>query len=319
MQKPNKLYILILCFILCKIPALADVIYLKNGKEIKGIIVEDYKDRVMISTYEGEKTVPKKDIQKMVYDLIEQNLVKMGDTYMSRREYEKAYFYYEKARKANPDYKLAREKLNYVMGYLFRKREKEKLDDIKRRQEFEKWPSERRKGEEEKDIEKELEDSTGIEITEEENRIKIKKVLEDSPADVAGLKANDILISLWGKFTGYMSEEEVARLLVEEGVGELKIAMERDVTVKKEAGFDRNYKNIIGGKINVLENGLTISDLEHEGRGWKAGLKNKDLIIAINGTQTRYMPLKTAVRIIENRNNDKLIFTVQRDVTMWRK
>jgi len=95
--------------------SLADAIYLKDGKEVKGIVVEEYADRVVISTYEGEQMLPKSDIDNIEYDFVEQNLVKLGDRYKERHEFEKAYFYYEKAIKTNPDYKVARERMNYSM------------------------------------------------------------------------------------------------------------------------------------------------------------------------------------------------------------
>ena len=73
---------LVYCFFLSgAFIALGDTVYLNDGKEKKGIVVEDYTDRIVLSTYEGEKTLFKKNISKVVYDLTEQNLVKLGDKY----------------------------------------------------------------------------------------------------------------------------------------------------------------------------------------------------------------------------------------------
>ena len=37
----------------------ADTATLKNGDLVKGVILEDYVDRILISTYEGEKSIMK--------------------------------------------------------------------------------------------------------------------------------------------------------------------------------------------------------------------------------------------------------------------
>ena len=77
--------------------AFADTVYLENGEKMKGVIVEEYHDRVVISTYEGEKSILKKDVHTISYDLVEQNLVVLGDSYADRNKHGEAYFYYKKA------------------------------------------------------------------------------------------------------------------------------------------------------------------------------------------------------------------------------
>src|SRR4030042_5854565 len=116
-------YLVFLLSFLGVISASADTVYIKDGEEIKGIVVEEYTDRLVISTYEGEKTFFKKNIDRIIYDLTEQNLVMLGDKCMSREEFEKAYFYFDKAGRENPGYQLASDRMNYVTGYFFRKDE----------------------------------------------------------------------------------------------------------------------------------------------------------------------------------------------------
>ena len=297
--------------------AFADTVYVKGGREIMGIVVEEYKDRVVISTYEGEKPILKRYIERIDYDLPEQNLVRFGDSYVARREYEKAYFYYEKAYKENQEYAVARNKMNYVMGYLFRTREKNKQTDIKRRQEFENWPPP--EAEEEPNFQEELEEKVGIRIKEEENRTVITRVIEGSPAEQAGLKTGDRLSSVWGRFTGYMSEEDVAHLLLEESAGETKVDIERDLTLRNEPPYPMRYKDIIGGRLEMLMDGLTLTEVIKGGPGEKAGFVANDLILDINGTSMRYVPLSEAVRMLKDKGNPALTFTVRRNVTLWRK
>ena len=52
----------------------SDTIYTNNDREMKGIVVEDYKDRIVMSTVDGEITVPKTEIKQMFYDNEADNL-----------------------------------------------------------------------------------------------------------------------------------------------------------------------------------------------------------------------------------------------------
>jgi len=308
------LYIILLVITLWASPAAADVVYLNDNAEERGIVVEEYADRVVISTYDGEKSIFKKDIRKLIYDLPEQNLVKMGDKYLARREYERAYFYYEKACKVNPEYDLARDKMNHVMGFLFRKREQAKLQDVKRRKELESWPPVPASSKKES-----LNESIGLRVVGEDGNIKITKVRGDSPAFKSGLRPGDTLVSVWGRFTRYMNREDIERLLLEETFGEIKLCISRKIKLKKNTARSKSYGDIIGGRMKILPRGLTLTDLKKGGPAEKAGLMKNDLIVALNGEGTRYMPFEEAVKIIENRNNNAVVFDVRRDVTVWRK
>ncbi len=328
MRRLTILYLFFHWIFLCRaFVALADTVYLNDGTEVVGIIVENYKDRVVISTYEGEKTFIKKNISRIFYDLIEQNLVELGDRHMSRRELAKAYFYYEKAHKLNPEYKQASDKMNYVLGRLFREQGEAKRREIEKRREIKDWlvPLEKNSlmgqgavSPADKDSENSLEKHIGIRIAEEAGSIRIKEVLKNSPASRAGLKRNDTLVSVWGRFTGYMPEDEVARILLEESLGEIKLCIRRNIILKKSEPPRRNYRDIIGGKLDMLIDGLTVVTVGNGRASQKAGLARGDLIVAINGAATRYMPFKDATGIIEDNNKSTVTFTVRRDVTVWK-
>jgi len=294
----------------------SDTINLKDGSEIKGIVVEDYRDRVVISTYEGEKAVYRKDISEILYDLLEQNLIDLGDSHMRRKQFGRAYFYYEKANKVNPESRVARERMNYIMGRFFREKRQRKLDDIKRTEERDKWPLLDSIANEE--YVDRLKDEIGITITLERGRTVIKNVKGKSQAQKAGIKKGDILVSVWGQLSGYLSENEVGTLLLDENIGEIRVAIEKTLTIKKTTPGARRYSDVIGGKLDMPPEGLTVTELAENGPGQKYGFKEKDRIVAINDMPTRYMPLKEAVRIIEDSKNRKLNFTVVRNTTIWR-
>jgi len=292
----------------------ADTIYLKTGKSLKGVVVEEYADRVVISTHKGEKCILKDVISKVIYDRPEQNLVRLGNAYMARREYEKAYFAYERAQWLNPESKVAREKMNYVTGFYFRKQALKKMDDIKRMQEHE--DRLRQTAVLDQELEKDLLDKVGIKTSTKGGRVKVDEVIKGSPAFDAGIRRGDTLVSVWGALTGYMSEDDVARLFLKEGIGEIKAEIERDVTVMNERPRQKSYADVLGGKLEMLFDGLTLVKLGADSPGREDGLEEGDLITEINGESTRYMPLKKATGIIEK--STAPVFTLRRKVTIWR-
>jgi len=271
----------------------------------------------VISPYEGEKAYPKKNIEKVVYDAPERNFVALGDAAMTRREYEKAYFYYKRANGENPRYSVARERMNYVTGYLFRKEEEKKLSEIERKRQFEETGGlEARVAGKSR---KELESRLGIKLREEANRCVIDSVRKNSPAAAGGLKKGDKLISVWGRLTGYMSKEDVTDLILDESPGEIKAVVEREVAFGKKRDIPRRYTDIIGARLGVEFDGLTVVEAESANGRERKPLKKGDLISAINGKSTRYMPFNNAVKIIEARNNRKVILKVRRNITVWRE
>ncbi|MFH1594405.1 MAG: PDZ domain-containing protein [Candidatus Omnitrophota bacterium] len=311
----KKLFIMITYLTCCCAIAYCDTVALKDGKMIKGIIVEDFEDRVVISTYEGEKTVLKADMSKMVYDLAEQNFVALGDSYLAQDAYQKAYFYYQKALEVNPDHKAARDKMNYVMGYVYRSSEKEKIRDVARRQELEDWPVPEGG---ETDYESRLEKLIGIVLVEEDSFSKIESVVKESPAYMSGLREDDILISVWGRYTRYIQKDEIVRIMLEKNIGEIKVGIERDILIRRWGPGRFGHKEIIGGDLDIKFDGLIVTDIESGGPGHKSGLEENDLIVAINGESTRYMPLKEVIKRIMDSWDKDLKFTIRRDLTIWR-
>src|SRR3989338_3099525 len=69
----------------CLLPSLflcpilsADTIVMKNGKELKGLVVEQHADRVIFSTENGEVPIFLKGVKDIRYDEPAQNFMKIG-------------------------------------------------------------------------------------------------------------------------------------------------------------------------------------------------------------------------------------------------
>lgn len=303
----------------------ADTIYKTDGQELKGIVVEDYKDRLVFSTADGEITVMKSEIRDLRFDTEEDNLIKLAEQARERRNFTKAYAYYDMAYKMNPDSKAAKDGLVFLQGYMFRKEEVKKEDDIRRREEFERYgsvvPTE--KGDEErlKESEEKLKASIGMTLTGKDGFTQIASVERDSPAYEAGIIKGDMLVAVWGRLTGYMELKEVLALLLDKPSLEIKCGIERavDVEINPNRGALSGPNDLIGASFSMEFDGLTISGVAQSGYASAAGLKEGDLIISIDGNSTRYMPLKKAIELIRNSRENSVKLIIKKEVLIWRR
>lgn len=294
--------------------AVADTIYTNDGKEIKGIVVEDYKDRVILSTADGELTIMKSGIRELYYDTEEQNLIKLAEQARDKGDVMKAFTYYDKAFKLNPNSKQAKDGIVLLQSYLFKKDVVHKEEAVSRRNDYEQrgekpWI----KSDEElfnENLNK-LRSDAGITLTTNGGVTKIESVRIGSPAYEAGVRRDDTLVAIWGRLVGYMSLKEVVEMLLKKNSLETKVTLERNI----DAGVGPDGS--IGATLAMQLDGLTVSALKDSARA--SGLKSDDLITEISGESTRYMPLKRAIEIIKRSRGGQVKLTVRKDIIMWGK
>ena len=75
----------------------------------------------------------------------------------------------------------------------------------------------------------------------------------------------------------------------------------------------------MGLKLDILNDGLTVVEVKDESPASNTGIKVGDLIVEVNGMPTRYLPLNEVIKMIEVKDEDPVLFTLQRDLTVWRK
>jgi uncharacterized protein (TIGR00299 family) protein len=296
--------------------AAADTIYAKDGKELKGIVLEDYKDRVIFSTIDGQITVMKSDMKELYFDTEEQNLIKLAEQARDKDDYMKAFVYYDKAFKINPNSRSAKDGIVFLQGYLFKKDMSRKEEAVKRHNEFEQRGemSVIKSDEDElNDDLKKLRTEAGIVLTTSGGMTRIESVKAGSPADSAGIRKGDTLVAVWGRLVGYMSLKEVVETMLEKNSLETKIALERDITVRVRPS------DSIGAALSMQFDGLTVSAVKEGSTASEADLGPNDLITAINGNSTRYMPLNKAIALIKRSRDEKVNLTIRKDMVMWGK
>jgi len=304
----------------------ADTIYTNEGQEIRGIVVEDYRDRVVISTADGEIATLKSDIRQLYYDSEADNLIKLAEQSKERGDMLKAFAYYDMALRVDPNSKPAKDGIIFLQGYLFRKEQVKKEDEVRRQEEFENFGA--AKIAEEKSVEEKIRDmevdmrrSLGIKLGAKDGGQVIENVRTDSPAGEAGARRNDMIVAVWGRLTGYMPLEEVMKILLEKPSLEVKCTIEREVVVFPDTRRTilSSLKDMIGATFNMQFDGLTVSDVVDGSPASKAGLLKGDLVTAIDNRPTRYMPLKNAVSLMRNTRNNYMLLKIRRELLIWRR
>lgn len=303
----------------------ADTVRMKNGKEAKGIVVEDYVNRIVLSTPDGEQSIMKDEIAELYYDSEDENLVKLADRARERRDYARAYDAYAKALKLNPGSKVAQDGLIFTQGFLLRKDESKKEDDIRRREEFERYgaiggPSvSDAKGSD--DLATRLNKSLGLTLVIQDGFPMVATIQQNSPVYRAGVRSGDFLAAVWSRLTGYMSLQEIMDVLVEKSSSEIKATIERTVAVPVSGrrGLFAGVGDLIGATLTFRFDGLTVTEIRDGGAAALAGLRKGDLVTAIDGQPTRYMPLKKVVEAIRTAKGDSVKITFRREVTIWRQ
>ncbi|MBF0215523.1 MAG: PDZ domain-containing protein [Candidatus Omnitrophica bacterium] len=299
--------------------SLSDTVVMKSNEKIKGVVLEQYNDRVLVSTADGETEIMKKDIGDIVYDREEQNFASMGDYYQEKRMYQKAYYSYEKALKINPDFKQARDGINYVSTYLQQEERMIKLDHIKNMKTMTYGKIKKDEGaygtdQKEKDVKKDL----GIVIKSGKELYVINEVVKGSPAYTAGIKKGDVLESLWGKSVKYMDISAVTSRLEDPGVMDIQVTVQRtylfDVTRAK-----KSFGNRLGIKFGYSEmEGLKADDIRKGSLADSKGMIKGDKIVEIQNTSTTFMTMEQILALINTEGVKKVMVKIKREIVMWK-
>lgn len=318
-----KVFLLSTLIILFAPLAVADTLQLKDGTIKKGIMVESYHDRLVLSTIDGEKEIKRRDIKDINYDRLEQNLVKLGDFHYNKDNLVKALEYYEKAHYANPDYKEAKEKFIHLRSVLLKRPEKKIRSDIDRRRsiflESGKVYEPENKGSVSHTIEEQFKRATGLVLVSGGQMPKVEMVVADSVAEKAGLKKGDLIFAIWGRLTGYLSLRRVIRTIMESASPEVAFIIKRKVTIPVDDEKNRTLEGV-GFSLNIKEDGLTVSSVRERSIAESHGLHEADIITDIGFEQTRYMPLKRAKeKINEHVLRGKVELYILRDIVFWKE
>ena len=296
----------------------ADTVILKNGRKEKGLILDEFKDRIVLSTAEGEKTLMKSDIRSAIYDSEQKALMQKGRNQLKRGQYIKAYYTYEKAVELNPDLKEARERLYYLRNYLETKiRSDVRGSWIARKERF--------GGASGKTLARKVAGELGLVLASGEKYVFVEKILDSgSPGAKLKLEQGDRIVAVWGEMTAYMDADEVAGMFL--GPGETRFVIERTVFPGIAASktlfggsLFSGYRKAIGAGLELRKKGVIVSNVIPGGSFRTSGIREGDLLYRINGKNTRYLPMSQIIDIIEKNRNREIEVVIRRDVALWGK
>ena len=300
----------------------ADTLIMKDRSEIKGLVLDEYVDRITLSTVDGEKVFFRKDIDRIEYDTPEQNFMRLGREYELRGAYDKAAFYYKKASASNPNYKEARDAFLAMQAKVWKQEDEITEKEIKRREMIKDWRRDRHKEvlSSAKDKKVSLKEALGISLAEKEADFIIEEVRLFSNAYKAGVKEGDVLVSIWGKRTTHRKIEEVMDELIGPKHSEVRISIAREMHASiKDIRMYKNFYKGLGILLAFEHDGLRIQEVERGKIGYRLGFKKGDFLMAIDGESTRYLPLDKIIAHINSAKDSKnIIFNIERSINLRR-
>jgi len=300
-------------------PARADTVIFRNGERAKGLILEEFKDRIVFSTAEGEKELMKSDIRSAIYDSEQKALLQKARNQFKKGHFIKAYYAYEKILDLDPNAEEAQERLYYLKNYLGSKTR----GDINHRIANKKLFSDNEQG---TSAAERVVGELGFVLSPGEKYVFIKEIKNGGLADKkTGLGSGDRIVEVWGEMTAYMDEDEVSRLLL--GSGESRFIVEKTVVSRflssSRSLFDgllwSRYKRIIGAGLRLQTDGIVVGSVSFGGPFEAAGIRRGDLLYRINGVNTRYLPMSKIIDIVRNNQDKEVELVVRRDITLWKK
>jgi len=282
--------------------ALADVIYFKSGETLKGLVVEEHQDRIIVNTEAGEQPVRRQEIEEIFYDDPERNYLYLGIQALEGENLALARGFFQKALQIHPRFQEAQDAIS-------------RLEDQEKKRQFS--PA--------ADPPTVLKEHWGMTLKGTENGPVVQSVREGSPAARSGIAPEDRLISAWGDSLSYRTPEDVAKVLLGPPGSRVKLTLQREIRLPRDeaSGFFIFHwgreKNWPGVRLEMERLGLTAMEVFPETAAASAGLENGDRVVAIDGRSTRYLPLEGAAGVIQQARKQGVTLTVRRDLIIQRE
>ena len=302
--------------------AFADTLLLKNGKELKGLVVENHADRVIFSTEKGEIPILLSGIKKIQYDEPEQNFMQIGRAYEAENKYGEALAYYEKAAEVNPNFEEAKKAAAAMKSRFWAATTEGPQSEMDKQQAiYDSWgqgrsPDVAAKKEISQDI-KALRENLGLSLIKRGDWVCADEVPSKKDAAIAGLKRGDCLIMIDAESLRYLIPEVVVKKMTTPRFSSFTLEYERQLRIQKESGG--NFSKDLGLKLRLGPEGIVAQKVVSDSPSFLAGLKEDDIIAAIDGQSTRYMPLGKVMQIIRNARQGTVTLSVRRSAMLSRR
>jgi hypothetical protein len=273
----KRAVIFIIAIVGFSLPCLADSIILKKGGyETKGLILDNFCDRIVVSTFRGEEIINKDKIEKITFDDEDRKLVYkaqnlLEEEQMNEETLDKAKSLFQEALRLNSNNRDAEKGLSRVID----ERLKLKNPQI---------------------------GFLGMTLGSEGDVIKVTDVVPRSPAGMGEVRPGDILYSVWDKKIRYDNVETIIRLLSGPPDSAITFAIEREVAIGYSSNAAHNLKKVllvtaegIFPKLNGIEDTFPT-----------------DRIVAVCGKDARFITGEYLSRLSANFKDKNIIVTIRR-------
>lgn len=258
---------------------------------MKGLVVEEHVDRIVVSTVDGEQVLRRRDIDEVFFDDPERNYLYLGNEALADGDLNTALTLFRKAWQFNPRLEEAQDALSRAEEA----RQKAAMD----------WTT--------ADPERALWTRWGLRLTATDRAPVVSTVDPQRLADRAGLLVGDQMIAVWGDSMAYRPLPQVAERLLGPAGTPVKVTVQRRVTVAPEVTPKAPWP---GFELTMAPAGLTVARVES--RGEAAGLRVNDLIVLLNGHPTRYLPLASAQTAVKAAHAGGLQLEIHRHLLITR-
>ena len=287
--------------------AWADVVYFKSGQTLKGLIVEEHRDRIFVSTEQGEQSILLDQVDELFYDDPERNYLYLGNQAIANADFVLAKNFFQKALQIAPRFEEARDALSYLSDLKGKLLSGPETGNLLQRLKERRW---------------------GLTLERQEPYATVQAVEEGFLAARSKLKVKDSLVSAWGESLGYLPLEDVAKALLGPAGSPLKLVIQREVQLippSNSSDSDNPLAALQAGQswpgmmMGMERMGLTVLKVGPNGVAAAAGLAPRDRIVAIAGSATRYLPLGEAIRRVSLARAQGVTLLIQRDVLVTRE
>jgi len=304
------------------LPALADTIVLKSGEEVKGLVVEEHEDRIILSTADGEIPIMRKDLGDIQFDETAYSLLSIGRALERQGKYGDALSYYEKALSLNQDLKEAKRAANGVRNRFFAQLDAAPLNEIDKQQDLENaWRTGSTVADQAQKFQEDQENliwqRLGIKLIQEEDWIKTVAVRLGSNAFKQGIRKGDSLVQIDGKSLRYLNAATVMSDLLKPRYSSMTVRVQRDM--KFPSGMKERQLKSLGFDLKQEYDGLVISKVYENSLAKQKRFKEGDQIIKVNDQQTRYLSKRKVINLIQDKKSPELSITINREFKLPRK
>lgn len=305
----------------------ADIIKMINAREVKGVILKELKDEVIINTIDGEIKIPRRNITSILYSEQEQYYFQLGNKLREQGKIKEASIAYQNALKIRPDFSQAQAALFSLRLHMWKDRDQALKEHLEQLNRIYRYAEDSNMTAKEKAItaqtytEEKIYQQCGFLLEEVSGIIRVKDIRPGSPAELAGVRQNDVIVSLGGEPIQDLAYHYVLGLFIL-NISEIHISVFRNVNLVSEKKSLFDYIPFVyfywGLSTDLFYEGLTISKIRKGSAADIAGLKTADIIVSVNSEPVQFIPERKVYKLMME-NRAKVEIGINRSVAFWKE